>query len=147
MPISRPANDRPMLRQLERQSLGFTLIELMVVLAIMSILAVVASTYIGKRPAGIVRADAVARLTGAMVESADRAKQTGTIVELDPGTIVPGMVLSPAINPADSVAGSATVPVLRFYPDGSSNGGVLAANGRPVLTLDWLTGEVRRAKS
>jgi prepilin-type N-terminal cleavage/methylation domain-containing protein len=147
MPISRPANDRPMQCQLERRSLGFTLIELMVVLAIMSLLAVVASTYLGKRPAGIVRADAVARLTGAIVESADRAKQTGMIIELDPGSIVPGIVLTPAINPAESVPGSSDVPLLRFYPDGSSNGGVLAANGRAVLTLDWLTGEVRRAAS
>jgi prepilin-type N-terminal cleavage/methylation domain-containing protein len=147
MPISRPANDRPMQCQLERRSLGFTLIELMVVLAIMSLLAVVASTYLGKRPAGIVRVDAVARLTGAIVESADRAKQTGTIIELDPGSIVPGMVLTPAILTADSVPGSSDVPLLRFYPDGSSSGGVLTANGRAVLTLDWLTGEVRRAAS
>jgi prepilin-type N-terminal cleavage/methylation domain-containing protein len=133
--------------QAEPRSLGFTLIELMVVLAIMSLLAVVASSYLGKRPAGIVRADAVARLTGAIVESADRAKQTGTIIELDPDSIVPGMVLTPAILTADSAPGSADVPLMRFYPDGSSNGGVLTANGRAVLTLDWLTGEVRRASS
>jgi prepilin-type N-terminal cleavage/methylation domain-containing protein len=147
MLISRPANECPISGRGDWRSLGFTLIELMVVLAIMSLLAVVASTYLGKRPAGIVRADAIARLTNAMVESADRAKRTGTVVELDPGSIVPGMVLTPAINPADSVPGSADVPPLRFYSDGSSNGGVLKANGRPVLTLDWLTGEVRRAPS
>jgi prepilin-type N-terminal cleavage/methylation domain-containing protein len=137
IPICPPQTDgRPRLPS------GFTLIEMLVVLAVMSILAVAASFYMGQRPAGIVRADQMAKLVDALNRTAADARVTGRAQAIDPGSIIAGATIVPVAPTAEPVS-----RVLRFYADGSSNGGVIYVQTRPLLSVNWLTGEVRRASS
>ena len=118
---------------------GFTLIELMVVLAILSVLVVIAAPTIGRRPAGVLRHEAQAKLGAAIAASREQALRAGARQVLDVRTIVPDVILQPALP-------SEPDPLLIFYPDGSSNGGTVLLDGKPVVEITWLTGGVRDAR-
>lgn len=118
---------------------GFTLIEMLVVLTILGLVAVVAAQNVGRRPAGLIREEGEARLDLALDTARREAARTGVAHSVDPAALIPGATLSGAL-PAAAAPG-----ILIIYPDGSSNGGLVSANGRAVARVDWLTGEARDA--
>ncbi|HEY5722119.1 MAG TPA: type II secretion system protein [Allosphingosinicella sp.] len=116
---------------------GFTLIEMLVVLTILGLVAMVAAQNVGRRPAGLIREEGEAKLDLALDTARREASRTGVAQSVDPAALIPGATLSGAL-PAAAPPG-----ILVIYPDGSSNGGLVSANGRAVARVDWLTGEAR----
>jgi prepilin-type N-terminal cleavage/methylation domain-containing protein len=135
MPTSAPSNRPPPLAGAR----GFTLIEMLVVLTILGLVAVVAAQNIGRRPAGLIREEGEAKLDLALDTARREAARTGVAQSVNPAALIPGATLSGAL-PAAAPQG-----ILLVYPDGSSNGGLVSANGRAVARIDWLTGEARDA--
>lgn len=122
---------------------GFTLIEMLVVLSILSLLAAIAASRIGRSPSGLVRQNEIAQF----VEATQRAKQAawtdGETRSLDPSQLPRGARFVPLFGGEKRPA--VVTPV--FHPDGSSNGGTVTVDGKPIMTIDWLTGEVIRVGS
>jgi prepilin-type N-terminal cleavage/methylation domain-containing protein len=119
---------------------GFTLIEMLVVLTVLGLVAAVAAQRIGRRPESVLRHDAQARLQAAIQTARRESGRTGAVRAVDPAAIVEGAALT-AVLP-----GGARPGLILVYPDGSSNGGLITAKGRPLATLDWLTAQVRDAR-
>ena len=118
---------------------GFTLIEMLVVLTILGLVAVVAAQNVGKRPAGLIREEGEAKLDLALDTARREAARTGIAQSVDPGALIPGASLS------GSLPATARQGLIVIYPDGSSNGGLVSADGRTIARIDWLTGEARDA--
>jgi type II secretory pathway pseudopilin PulG len=116
---------------------------MVVVLAIMGLIAVAAAQTIGRRPAGLVRSEAQARIEAAIQGARRTAARTGAAQAVETASILPGASLAGAL-PASGTA-SASAGTILVYPDGSSNGGIISVDGRPLAAVDWLTGEVRDA--
>ena len=116
---------------------GFTLIEMLVVLTVLGLAAAVMATQSGG-------ADRFARERSALafraaIDAARRdARSSGR----------PAIVRPAGIDDRARIAGAvfAHSGMLAFYPDGSSSGGMIMLGDRPLLTIEWLTGEVRRAQ-
>jgi general secretion pathway protein H len=123
----------------KRTAAGFTLIEMLVVLTILGLIAAVAAPRIGQRPGALVRQEAGARLDAAVQAARREAARSGSVLAVDPAAFVPGAVLATALPTPPGRA------LIRIHPDGSSNGGTVSVDGRPVATVDWLTSEVRDA--
>jgi general secretion pathway protein H len=124
---------------------GFTLIEMLVVLTVIGLVAAVAAQNMGNRPAGLIREEAEAKLDLALDTARREAGRTGSVQRIDAAALIPGATLSGAL-PAPPEMGPGGGPgMILIYPDGSSNGGVVTADGRVVATIDWLTGEARDA--
>lgn len=118
---------------------GFTLVELLVVLTIMSMVAAVTIPRLSNKPAYVERETVVAKLQDSIRALRIRARAQGAPVSVDRTaltSISPGLHFTPAIGSGAS---------LILYPDGSSNGGQIDLNGRMLLTIDWLTGLARDA--
>lgn len=136
---------------------GFTLLELLVVMAILAILMVLARPLL-PRPgggaelkaaaaevaAGLRAARAASIRTNAetvvMIDVARRALRTGSRWALD---LPPDVDLS-LRSAADEVIAPAAAGI-RFFPDGSSTGGSLSlarGNSVQVVRVEWLTGRV-----
>ncbi len=130
MPTSAPSNRAG-------AAAGFTLIEMLVVLAVLGLVAALAAQNIGRRPAGLIREEGEAKLDLALDTARREAARTGTVQSVDPAALIPGASLSGAL-PAGAPQG-----LIVIYPDGSSNGGVVSTDGRPIARIDWLTGEAR----
>jgi prepilin-type N-terminal cleavage/methylation domain-containing protein len=130
----------PTLALSNKGSAGFTLIEMLVVLTVLSLIAMVAAQQIGRRPASLIRHEAEATLDAAIQTARREAGRSGSVRLVDPASLIPGATLAGAL-PAPGIRSG----MILVYPDGSSNGGVLSVEGRPVATIDWLTAEVRDA--
>jgi prepilin-type N-terminal cleavage/methylation domain-containing protein len=119
---------------------GFTLIEMLVVLTVMGLVAMAAAQRIGRRPGSVERHEAEARLDAAIQAARREAGRTGTVRSIDPASLIPGATLAAAIPASGSPPG-----LILIYPDGSSNGGMISTDGRPLASVDWLTAQVRDA--
>jgi len=124
---------------------GFTLIEMIVVIAVLGLALSVVASFAPRRHAGLDLASAADGLAETL-----RTARTQAIVRQSPVLFTPaadgrGYAVDGAFRalPPDVVLTSA-VPI-RFAPDGSASGGVLrlaGADGRGrLLRLDWLTGQ------
>lgn len=121
-----------------RADTGFTLIEMLVVLTIIGLVSAAGATIIGRKPASLARAEVIGRIRAAAATAATAARE-GRAQPLDLHTI-------PTKAGTLTFASSLNVaPTLVFYPDGSATGGTIALDGRPLATVDWLTGAVADA--
>ena len=130
----------PTLARSNRNSAGFTLIEMLVVLTVLGLVAAVAAQTIGRRPESVVRQEAGAKLIAAVQAARHEAGRSGKTRAVDAAALVPGATLAPALPAPGIPAG-----LILLYPDGSSNGGTVTAKGRTLATIDWLTGEALHA--
>jgi general secretion pathway protein H len=141
-----------------RTSAGFTLVELLVVLAILSLAAALALPALQRPPDGLrleaatrtlmstlrfSRAQAIARNADVIVtmdvERRSVEPSTGSAIQLDRGISVE--IIFASAERRRSAAGA-----IRFFPDGTSSGGdiMLTLNQRRArVSVNWLTGEAR----
>jgi hypothetical protein len=112
---------------------------MLVVLTILGLVAVVAAQNVGRRPAGLIREEGEAKLDLALDTARREAARTGVAQSVNPAALIRGATLSGALPAAVSQG------IILVYPDGSSNGGLVSANGRAIARVDWLTGEARDA--
>jgi prepilin-type N-terminal cleavage/methylation domain-containing protein len=118
---------------------GFTLIEMLVVLTIMGLLAGIAITNLAHRPAFVTRGQVRAQLERAAARAREKAIASGAAASIDLGAVAPGdtIVFAPTLGDTHAA------PL--FYPDGSSNGGDIAASGVALARIDWMTGRISDA--
>ena len=117
---------------------GFTLVEMLVVLAVLSLGAVLLVGRLGTGPTRFARQRVVAELKAGIAGARREALRSGHIVRLDPARIDAGASLEAPVFGQGRV--------LLFFADGSSSGGTLRLGGEKVLSIDWLTGEARGAE-
>lgn len=127
---------------------GFTLLEMLVVLAVLALAIALVAGAGGPRP------EAVARAAADHVAAALRTARGRAILEDRTVTVAldaAGHALRVGddaplrLPPALALSGPA---VIRFAPDGSSSGGRIVLTGgtrQMAVSVDWLTGRVRRA--
>lgn len=151
MPTS-PAG-RPLRRCAER---GYTLVELLVVLALLALLTVLATPMIGRSMQSELRATAdamVGDLRTARSHAMSRNRDTALRFDTVAGTVAnAGQVLSVLpdgatmhLVVADDERETTSAGRIRFHPDGSSTGGrvTLRHSGRAIeIDVDWLDGQV-----
>jgi prepilin-type N-terminal cleavage/methylation domain-containing protein len=128
MPIFPPPTD-----PLSRQS-GFTLMEMLVVLSIVGLLLAVAVPMIGGRlPLGQSRLEA--KVATLLATEAQRSIGSGQVIAVDLANAGAGTELRfvPQI-------GTDRQPI--FFPDGSSNGGLVFAGQAPLVSIRWIDSEV-----
>lgn len=130
MPISAPSNNGPA---------GFTLIEMLVVLSILGLLAAIMAQNIGRRSGGVARQEATAMLASAIETERQEAIRSGAIRSVDPAKFIQGAIFAPTLPTPPNLSG------LVLHPDGSTNGGTISLGSQRLLSVDWLTGEVRGA--
>jgi prepilin-type N-terminal cleavage/methylation domain-containing protein len=116
-PIDAPRNMR-----------GFTLIELLVVLAIIALIAVIAVPGF-TRPNPMTMQRDRAALQHLISEARTRAILTGQPVDVTAKDM-----------PAGSTVQSSTGVTLRWFPDGSALPARVLLQGRPLVTIDAVTG-------
>jgi general secretion pathway protein H len=135
---------------------GFTLIELMVVLSILSILVLTGSTALSAAvPAW--RLKSATRLLADGLRAARRVaiqEARETTVRVMPDRYASSVGARPPALPVgtglslDDVSGRSGLPAdrIRFFPDGSSTGGHIAlqlGERKGGVAVDWLSGRVR----
>lgn len=139
------------------RSNGFTLVELLVCLAIASVLAVMSLPYVAGG-AGRMRLESEARGVAALLRGAREralAERQPIAVRIDPATrsvTVDGGRSSYRLSAseqlgllADDGGAKGFVAAIVFAPDGGSSGGLLvmkAGGHQLTLDVDWLTGAV-----
>lgn len=149
-------NKRRLLEKACRFTNGFTLVELLFVLAIISIMMALVGTSISRNISGAEMRTAASKLASSLrytrtqailtkseqvflVDTEARTYQAGT---REPEQLPEEMKVE--LNTARSELTSETAGGIRFYPDGGSTGGNvrLEANGRIYrVNVAWLTGE------
>ena len=123
MPISPTTSER-----------GFTLVELLAVLMVMSLLVALAVPHLGNGASGLTERRSVAKLHDALVGARLAAMREGRPTSVRPADI-----------DARAAMRDGPDPVL-FFADGSSSGGSVLVAGKPVLVIGWLTGDVQNAR-
>lgn len=142
-------------RSTARCDLGFTLLEMMVALAIVAIASIVVMQVKGRGPAGVSLQSAALQLAADMrtarAEAMRTNRPTSVVVDLSSRSFqldgarvrrLPANV-SVSASGRNLVWRSASQVAVQFRADGSSNGGrfSLQAGGRKIgVFVDWLTG-------
>jgi general secretion pathway protein H len=145
-------------RETQRFEQGFTIIELMVVLAIMAMAMTMAPAIMSGLAGGRLRAasDAlVAELRGARGQAIRRSApvelmldltKRGYVVSSDPGFhALPAIVDAVDVTPRELVL-PGRIARVRFLPDGTADQARISLHGgssTKVIAVDWLTGRVR----
>jgi len=141
-----------------RGAAGFTLIELVVVLAIIAVVLAIAVPSLGRRPSRLELIAAAREMAAGLRATRSIAVATNRpqifAVDTEQALYRPAGDAAPRALPrgttlllqtaAEEVAGR-TTGAIRFLPDGSSTGGgvTLMRDGRTVqILVDWLTGGV-----
>jgi len=121
---------------------GFTLIEMLVVLTIVALVAVVGAVTLQRKPGALTRQRAAIQVKAAALEARRQAMASGHPSSLDLSKV-------PAAKGALALkaAKGGVEPVLAFYPDGSSSGGTILFDERPLMRIDWLTGRINDVQS
>jgi len=144
-----------------RSASGFTLVEMLFVLAIVSIMMALVGTSISRSISGAEMRTAASKVAASLRYTRTQAilNKTEEVFMVDtealtyqagkkqPVTLPEGMKVE--LNTARSELTSETAGGIRFYPDGGSTGGNvrLEANGRVYqVNVAWLTGEASVAK-
>ena len=145
-----------------RHSAGFTLVELLVVLAIIALLVgLVRPLYSAAVPGARVRAE-VLGLAVSLRQSRNRAISSGSVIAVEfdteharytigPDTVeLPGstqlFAAQRGVNPVQLIATDDPIVRVEFYPDGSSTGANVELRNESAswqLGVDWLTGRIR----
>lgn len=147
---------------LQRKSLGFTLVELLVVLVLLAVAASVTAPnmvgfYHSSKQAALTR-DVIAKLGQARTAAIETGQAADFLFSYKKQAF--GTVSSTKIVPSgfvvDMVSALETTydhewSVIRFYPDGSSSGGTLdiSSEHTPVVKhvrVDWLLGHIELQK-
>lgn len=135
---------------------GFTLVEMLVVLVIISLMMALVGTSISRNISGAEMRTAASKVAAALRYTRTQAilKKTEQVFLMDteamsyqaagrkPEKLPEGMKVE--LNTARSELTSETAGGIRFYPDGGSTGGNvrIEANGRIYrVNVAWLTGE------
>jgi general secretion pathway protein H len=139
-----------------RAARGFTLVELVVVLVIVSLMLALVGTSISRNVSGAEMRTAARKVAATLRYTRTQAILTKSeqvfLVDTESRSYqAPGRALQELpegmnveLNTARSELTSETVGGIRFYPDGGSTGGNvrLEANGRVYqVNVAWLTGE------
>lgn len=132
MPISKPSPEISISKQMPNSADGFTLMEMLVVLAIMSLAAVLFASGAGKGSVDQ-RAQTLA-LEGAITDARAEALQSYTVQTIDLRNF--DAVLQPALGRKTNR--------LIFHADGSTNGGIISSEGKARFTVRWIDGKIEK---
>jgi len=116
---------------------GFTLIELLVVLTIIGLLAAVAAPMAFRKPTFATRARLVADIGNRIAKASAEARASGQIVRLT------SLEENQAQLSFVAAVGDEKTPL--FYPDGSSNGGIVRQGETDLVTISWLDSRIDHA--
>jgi len=130
MPILKPYPDFRQYPGIGSPANGFPLIELLVVLAIMS-LAAVLFIGVGSRGEGIQKKSDIAKLESAIVQARSDARETSNRTLFNLGNY--DVELKPSLGDSKD---------LTFYPDGSANGGILFLENQKLFEVRWIDGAI-----
>ncbi|UEM24404.1 GspH/FimT family pseudopilin (plasmid) [Skermanella mucosa] len=137
---------------------GFTLLEMLVVLAIMALVAALALPDLGRLAPSLRQRAAAGELAAALRDARGQAIRSNdeTVLTLDIGSGTYALSYRPDtrqlgafdffMRTAIQETEGDRVGSIRFFPDGSSTGGRISlSSGRSshTVTVDWLTGHVR----
>ena len=131
-PTCQPPTDETM------PTAGFTLMEMLVVISAIGLLAALTVPSISRRPAFIERERLFDELRRKIARAASEAQTSGRVIRLD----IDGKK-GESRSRFKAAIGVTGQPV--FYPDGSSNGGLISIGSRPLLKISWLDASVVHA--
>jgi prepilin-type N-terminal cleavage/methylation domain-containing protein len=120
----------------ERQA-GFTLVELLAVIAVMGLLATLAVAQYGRAPTVSATAGGVLRAKALLEAARMDALSSSRVVTLGDDALSGGLRIVSGEGKATAASGPLT-----FYPDGSSSGALIMLHDRPVLRVEWISGFV-----
>jgi general secretion pathway protein H len=124
-----------LLRRPKIQNTGFTLLEMMVVLAVMGLAMALIAGYGQPRSRWLETQSAAREIAAAMRDARGQAIAQGHKVALSLPNLPSWLRVTMAAPPGGIV----------FAPDGSASGGEVLLNGaghHTAITADWLTGQV-----
>jgi general secretion pathway protein H len=143
-----------------RRTPGFTLIEMMVCLAILAVVLTLLPPLLGRTRDNAALAEAARTLAAALRETRDEAITTGRdtslAIDLASGTFRDGSGKVQSLPPGIRLSLVTTTQerlgersgAIRFFPDGSSTGGGISLahdDRRDDVLVDWLTGRITMA--